>query len=518
MLRDEPDFPPPQKLPRELDQWRSPVAGFPGRNPHQFVVMESRLGRSEVLPAALNLHQVIALLAKLLGDHRVTIDSGMKARDVRHSRLGWRFEQYHISLHCLLSWLASADAWRQLDAIGSTHFSIDAHRGGGKTRELVWRFEWDQGGAPRLRVRTKHFTKGEATEVNDLVSTFLRNSADAGAVYGRAGLVQVPPTHRHTSPEPLFESVSRVFHWEKALDTGRPVVPWVQRVNLLDASRLEQLGGIEALKPFVVGSEGLQLESHGTHVIIWTNRLATWHFDDCLESSDGEDHLSFAAEGLLHLFAKAGMLPVQNMDWVLAQTEVWRREADPKTRSKLAQPVRVRGRPMSEWLQHLQTRPPRWLAGCAAAPSTGLPPKFADQFHPGCVHFAISPPEGKSALTLYGAPIGSPVLVGSPVLAGSPSRDRAVAVFDQLSDGWDAQCVLEEDRPPIQACRVHQFKCPSCDGRLFRLRAILEYPDDLDELPERDKARAEEFFTWLWIVATCASCNWCGIAADVECA
>lgn len=519
MLRDESeDIPPPQKLPKELDKWRSPVGGFPGRNPNLFLAVEAWLPRDTPLVAAPSLLRLFEMLVARLGDHRVTIDSWLKYKQLYRTGLGWRFQQYTASLHCLVSWLATAEAWRALEPIGSHLFMIEAFRGRGQARQLVWALEWHTGCSPfSLRVRTSHFTKGEATEVNELVSQFLRAAADIGALYGRAGLVQRPDETRYSSPEPNFEPTQKLHWWERALETGRPVVPGVFRANLLDGARLKQLGGLDALKPLRVGSEGLQVESHGTHALIWASRLASWHFEQPY-GVWGEDHIPFAGEALLHLFAKGGMLTVQNMDWVEQDIHEWRTHADPKTRPKAPKIKQTRARPQ-DWLARLQSRPPRWLAPCATAPRTALPAKLAEQFGPEYVHFAVEPPPGKPALTLYGAPTGDPVFVGSPVLIGSPTRERALAVFDQMDDGYDAQ-VLGDDRPPLAARpkrRLRQFKCPSCDGRFFTLRIVLEYTD-LDELEDNEKARAEEFFSWIWIVATCTGCAWAGVAVDVECA
>jgi hypothetical protein len=231
----------------------------------------------------------------------------------------------------------------------------------------------------------------------------------------------------------------------------------------------------------------------------------------------------FQTQALLHHYAKAGMLVVQNMDWIEEQYQTWRDHSDPVTRRELnrqqvnQQQARKPKRSMEDWIEKLRTRPPRWLAGCAGSVKTALPAKLAGEFHSGCVHFSVVPPEGKPAVTLYGAATGDPVLVGSPVLIGSPKRERAVAVFDQMEDGYDAAVVAEEDRPPRQARRVRQFRCPSCEGRFFQVRVVLEY-SGLDELEEAERERAEEFFSWVWVVAACAGCGWVGVATDVECA
>jgi hypothetical protein len=198
------------------------------------------------------------------------------------------------------------------------------------------------------------------------------------------------------------------------------------------------------------------------------------------------------------------------MGWVAEQFRAAREYEEQK--APMAKPRRSK----VNWIERLKDRPPRFLHDCATAATSPLKPALAKRVHGHTTHFDIRPRDAKPALTLYGRACDDPTQLTSPIHAGALKPERATFVFDSIVDGWDGMVADGPVRP--RSPRLKQFTCPGCDLRFFHLRAVLEYPDDLDELDKDERAHAEDYFTWFWLIATCAGCKWQGIVADVECA
>jgi hypothetical protein len=512
---DPPIFPDPP-LPRSLDAWNSPPAGYTDHDPRLMLCLEAEFD-TEPSFGQLRLWLVLAQLSALLGDHRVTLSSHAGAKHLFRTRFPWRSAPYRTELEGLLSWFADERIWDPLRVAWPNPWEFTASRGGGKALHTVWRLQHTPvspvGPATlRLDIKARHVRENQISDLRALAVEFFRAASGAGAYYGRGDLLH----ERGRYEPPSFHNTAFAELWASSARRSAPLVPWVYRFNLLGPTRAARVGGAE---PFLEPSKritcDIRTEPMGDGLLVIAHPMHPYQLGSGPLAPEDLADSQFGSQWVLARFARAGMLAVQNMDWLeshISKEEECKREA--KAARARGRPKRPR--PLTDWLPRLRSRPPRCIRAVALPATDPLPAKLARQIHASTTQFAIRPPADHPGHTLYGRPGRGPTTLSSPIRAGSLNPDRAVFTFDTLRDGWDGAQSTDEVRPT--KVRLRQLVCPACDSRHFHLRAIFEYPDDLDTLGPEEKAHAEDFFTWSWLIARCASCSWQGIVADIECA
>jgi hypothetical protein len=281
---------------------------------------------------------------------------------------------------------------------------------------------------------------------------------------------------------------------------------------LLTPEHLQRLGGAEA---FRAPWKGLQapifFREMGPCLLIKVSGISK--FDLELRTDFRDSLRPFPNLWLLGQFSESRILATHDMGWAVA----WLKDA---LRLQAEQRTRKRSMPESKAIHPLvaskvlRRHPPSFLAGrVRPAESVGDSCSVAfDLFGEG-----LSGKPDNAAWTVYGEPGPDGTLQGR-LLVGSPREERAHVVFDPLRDGYDG-AIAEQSSLPREKRATRQFRCPRCDGRLFRLRATLTYSDDLLEtLDAKQRERVWDFFDWFQLAGMCVACQWKGFVADIECA
>jgi len=161
---------------------------------------------------------------------------------------------------------------------------------------------------------------------------------------------------------------------------------------------------------------------------------------------------------------------------------------------------------------------PDALPRCILAEADRTPPPESLKKYLRHAPFHIRPHTIQPATTIYGRNQRGEDTLGSPILVGALKPERAALYFDSRLHGWDGEHADPAAAHTKPLGRLKQFACPSCAGRLFEVWAAFE-PTDIDELDDpEEQARAHDFFAWFTLAAACASCQWTGIVASIECA
>lgn len=423
--------------------------------------------------------------------------------------------------------LTTEDGCRELDVLDTQdYWSITASRGGGASKHDVWRIDSDPSyrafaGKVELLLRCKHVSDTDLKQLNTVAREFFQSCERAGCFYGRGDFTS---TVHHfllgASPAPLgLIAVA----WTRSEARSKPIVPGVYRFNYLDASRRSLLDMAFFKKGIEDGMFAIDTRETEQGLLITAGEI---DFASVMDDRPNKSTLSYKTYELceeeflwlLHHFAKANMLAVQNLEWQAKYPmECKRRREESQAREAREKRERRANRSKRRTLAPRVVKVPRCLGNAAShAPNAKLPPELDGHLRAQHTPFAITGPDARKGVTLYGGASQHDDLVHSPIRAGSLKTDRALFEFDELCHGWDGEHREGEFRAPDRT--MMQFKCPTCDGRHFQLHAVCEYPTDLDELDDDKKDRAEDFFTWFWVHAGCTGCQWSGIAASIECA
>lgn len=503
---------------RSLDSWKGPPSGYPDRDPRVWLQLRSWFAEA---PEAQRLRPWVLFerLRDFFGDHRVELHSVGEAHKLFRTSDPWESSRYSVRLRTTLARLGEERAWESLGAALTTWLSIGADRGGGAHRHQVWMFDFrpwvrDHSATMALFIAGRHIADSALGECRALVRTFFEVSHNAGATYGNGNFVVKEPGSLLTCVDP--ELITDTL--QTPGDFWRTTVPWVYAFNLFGPDHLKRLGPIQQDFQILDSINDTPImEEIGDALLVIERDI-----ESCLiRAGAGDDgHLwiqTFTWKWLLARCAKAGMLALQNMDWLEDERrrieEYQRQQALLRQRGREEQRKRRTAR--STWQARLTPNPPRFLRGIAVPVGRDSIGGRAGHGEHLRTQFNIRIPNADRALTLYGAAgMGTPLLV-SPIRAGSPDAERAAFEFNLLRDGWDGEHAGEV-RPP--RVRLRQWRCRACEGRHFHLAAAFEYPEDLDDLEPDQKKRPEDFFTWFWLLARCAACGLEDLAADIECA
>lgn len=348
------------------------------------------------------------------------------------------------------------------------------------------------------------------------MTEFFRFAHEAGAFYGRGKLSTIPDDIRF---DVEFDDKVMRSLWQECAKRERLMVPWIYPFNFLSKGHVNAIGGIDALRaPWLRFVHGPLIVDIDGGALIAKGPLSKWSLHPepspsyCIDRTVDDFSVWF-----LSLFAARNMLAVQNTDWLAKEHD--RIEAFQRRQRERSPETPRPSRSLSSWLSQLSKKPPRCIRDVAVPARNGRGKQAPGHPGAGTTLFEIRVRGEDKPLTVYGRPLADDTGLGSPIMVGSLKLERAVFMFEALLDGWDGENSGNAESPfPLDRPRLVQFKCPRCDGRHFHLRAAFEYPDDLDELNDQERARTEDFFTWFWILGRCSGCQWEGTIADIECA
>lgn len=505
-----------QRLTAKDDQWKVRASGFPGRGLDHWIVCYADFVAAQ--SAKFEPWRVFQALVKIFGDHRVAMSSYAPYKELVQTPFPWRKGYYraHV-LKGMASWFAERSTWEAMGGLARDNWCFHCYRGGGSTHHQVWSLSWIH--SLDLEFATRDVPDDALDAVDTLMNEFARTSLRGGAYFGFGGVVVRGKLHGFSvdGPRGLFgESLRRA--WEDAPSRERPIVPDVTRFMILDRSRVARAGGIEALKQLAAQNRNdLLVKRLGGGALITLRPIQPVDVRVGARSDLRRIRKWREYKAARALFRKAHMLSDQQVDW-------WR-EHERRLKEERERPVPSKARDskpsktMAQWLKQIQRSPPRFLASCAQPAERSALGTLGRRFAANTAWFSVVGPTDRPGLTLYGERRNKGEAIGGRVLAGSLDPARATFEFDPRRDGWDGEA--NEPSPfgrENTERRLSQLSCPHCDARHFRCVVVLEYPDDLDELEPHEQRRASDFFTWLWLVTTCAACEHRWIAADIECA
>lgn len=520
--------------------WRSPAQGWESSQPDLELRLETYYRE---LPDLADLHawELMAQLATLLGPHRLELHSHAEAKALYNTPADWRSSggssggTLRLSTHDL----ATEAFWRGVMApITKDGWRFTACRGGGATRHRVWSLKMEAYPRSPVQLRfnlmLRHVHPSAAPEVQEFALKFFALAATSGdCVYGRGELLRWEDDEDTIGGSlgaggTLDRLVKREL-WRDAPIVEKPLVPGAFWANFLGNAHMDKLGSATELRERrlrITTIEGVGyrpkfLTFPNGHCLVLLGPLEAFHLQRTSNWDWNHAHsFAMAATWLTHEYGKAGLLVEQELGWydrVLRDWEEQRAVIAARSAADAADEYSpVQGADAVEYMTYFWQNPPRCVRPVAAVADPKDTHDEDNRFHALTTHFYIRPDGHDEAYTVYGRPTRESPLLASPIRIGSPKADRAVFAFDAASDGWDGE--WRDKTLPSPPARMKQLVCPSCQGRLFRLRAAFEYPGDDEGLDDSARERRQDFFTWFWLVARCASCGRRDVVADVECA
>jgi hypothetical protein len=535
--------------------WTTPTYGIPGRTTISAFKVELDFAATPD-PLSLRPWELMRIVLGIVGDHKLSISSHAPERVLIDTPRPWRAGRYSCELTAMLSDLGDEQLWRDIAPALQHNCYIWISRGTCERRHFAWWFTWNPARGLSaceftLAICTAHIPTpqyGPATALQNLIDTaFNLGALNEHCRGGRAGTVMWLPSR---PPQPEFAGSyegmmpdhfqpqlgSGVLHDDSAWswrDASKPLVPYIALSNLLAPGLIKALGGIDGIRKahdnIAFDKQHPQFDLHAL-----PSGFARLQFSDItdftLRDAAGRDGTLDISRPGVHWFAvalaKAKLFLFQDESWqkrrraenLAAQRAMAAKQI---AESRSTRKSRFQERSKSEQrdeLRHFWSNPPRCIHDVAAiAPPTKE--LAAHGLHEHTTHFWIQPNQREEAFTIYGAPTGKPNTIASPIRIGSTKKDRAVAAFDASEDGWDAESSRRERLLKTPERRLKQLVCPECQGRMFKPLAAFEYPmdDDLRSDAEAWKRR-QDYFTWFWLIAYCATCPWNAVVADIECA
>lgn len=518
--------------------WKSPPQGYPYTNPLHFLRVRADY-QPDTAAFVPHLTHLFRQLVDLLGDHAVDIHASIRP-EAWKTDIPWRQVTYGNDLTLPLSALCRPSYWRRILKCQRDETDqpwIRAYRGGGKYRHLVWNLGNGYCGGNRmaeLLLAARHVHERRSRALERLILDFLATVASHASMVGgfaeryvahHANIVTIGGVPALSYDRWMNESLR-----SDEYEVGGLQIPNPHWLTVLTPDQLAALGGGEALMSRAQAAGEAWAHTNevpsGTKispiarieplpkgaaavVLIDTHDAILWRaevFDGPLSEPP---MLWFTQE-----LAKAGLLAASRhdrFDRYVARTRERVTTSDPH-------PVRARRISATARRKHneyLQSHPPRCIQSSGEyTVAFPLKQRFADN----AICFQLKPSNLARGMPIYGAVIAEKnAVLGSPLLVGALTRDRAVLAFDDRIHGFDGE---QNEAAPERARllgALKQLQCPKCAARLFEAWAIFETLNaDPDEWPKPD--HPEDYFTWFWLVARCASCKWSKTVADIECA
>lgn len=535
------------------NSWTTPSEGLPGHPLDACLRIELDFAENPD-PSALCLWEAMALLCKILGDHKLelfTLDMRNVASDPSGNCLGWRADKHGCSLKTSLAALSNKKIWLDSRAAFNEPCFISVLRGVRAERHLVWWLEFHPRTGPyrpyiELAISVAHLTTDALPIVQSLIDVLFNIGATIPVCQaGRAAIV----THRtdffgrsqgwsESPSQGNFHSASgagllhETFSWRTRLHE-QAMVPYLAPINLFPPAVVRALGGPDRMSALAEQFAWIPAEPVFTTRTL-PNGFLQLQFGDLdrrLLLGDPEfASITLRNPGYRWIakeIAKSGLFLFQDPSWeaqAIREARLYRQQsaAAAAAESAASKPSRFLEQSKSDLraeLSHMWSSPPRCIRDVSVVAPLSATQRKALGLHDSVTSFWIRPNAREEAFAIYGRSTGEPAQLASPIRVGSMKADRAAFNFDVHRDGWDGESSETPDRSAARAARLRQLICPACQGRLFKARAAFEYPldDDLADDPQAFSHR-EDYFTWFWLFASCASCDWSGTVADIECA
>lgn len=530
--------------------WTTPARGITNRPLNLCLKVELDFSAN---PAAneLRLWEIMERLLPILGDHPLTIDTLAEERTLLDNPRPWKAGRYSCNLNTTLATLTDRQLWLDIQPAFDHLCFIEVRRGTREQRHLVWWMKIDPQTGPyapafELAVCTAHVPKDMASDVEALVHHVFQIGATMSAcVGGRAGHVEYLPDYAVSAMGCSASADPANYHPRDAAGlacgenawrtrpSDQPLIPYIAHANFVPCDVLKKLGGAPRLRTF---AEALSCDPTPPMFTVTDlprgfANIQFGRFDVGNFASWIRDPSAMKAHAGIRWLAKevaaTGMFLFQDPTWekqylrevrearqrTLAQAAADRAAAT-RSRYREQSPAEIR-----DEMAYLWSHPPRCIRDVSVVARPTEAQRADHELHESTTIFWIRPNSLEEAFTVYGAPSTEEHRLSSPIHVGSLDPDRAVFTFDADTDGWDAESDQREHVLKRNRKRLHQLACPDCQGRMFKLMAAFEYPID-DDLKDDPKAwaRRQDYFTWFWLFAYCATCPWNSLIVDRECA
>lgn len=534
------------------NDWTTSVSGVRKRPHTQALVIDfdfqpKPASRPNVL--AIQPWKICDRVLSILGNHSVELDSYASSAKLNKSRVSWKRRSDCAVLRTSLQELSLESTWRGIEAAASDTWYIRVTRGSGAGRHPAWlmNFDWHDRELS-LAIATAHIPHDRS--VQRLVNAAFEAAAQSPLLQcGRASVLEAEcdPCNivQADQYQPAFGPASYYSraHWRQR-SAAKPWIPYIAHANLLNKTQFAALGGHKFFKQL---NAELRRDPRSSHTDIRISELPNHFIHLQLINIDAfwltaswrsveQSYLSDYKLLLTRLAANLGLLHFQDPQItsdLLAERRSFREVPKALVASSFAAAQKspftsLSPKQLKTVMSYYWSRPPRCIRTVGAISSPDTDPKFVTELHEATTCFNVLPLAlGKSdknklsALPIYGLRTPDEPLLASPIRIGSTNSDRAIFSFDSHVDGYDAEIAAMDRKLPREAKprRLKQLVCPDCQGRLFHARAAFEYP--LDEELKDDPAcwsHRQDFFTWFWLEAQCATCPWRALVADIECA
>ena len=533
---------PTPKRKSPVSGWRSPLQGWEYQHPGRYL----HLCADFKVPArdvATSIAPLLRSLGSVLGEHPVKLTTCAVQGKAWRTDLPWRSVQYATALTLPISKLANSGVWRQvIDCIDGGPSNLEAVRGGGSTRHIVWHLEFEEhpGNSSRLElyIAEHHLNDRQTAQTEKLIAQFFKCTTKVAPLltgYGQVRHLEWPCRFiglwgSMPNDQWVFEALQ-----EMSREIGDSRIPWPRWITALTAEQVKALGGMGALAkrystfvnnlypvhdvaaPRRIARSVVILPLGGAGLVLLSDVLRGLHCNRYGEHVSDTEPLHWFLDEL----RRADLLSIADPNGLKRSIDatnvgIARYEAGAGAADAEPAPPAI---PLQKLLQHVREHPPSCLTA-SAQPGDDVPSFL--RLDGNAAAFRIRSHGLADALPIYGRKPefdAEPNTLQDPILVGSHKQPRAGLFFDARIHGWDG---AQSDPVPARARpigRLTQLSCPECGGRLFHAWASFEYPDDIPESTNLSSGQCpEDFFSWFWLAATCASCKWSGLVADIECA
>lgn len=521
--------------------WKSPPAGWSNANRDGMLLLRAYAAEgTDELTMWSAAPGIVAAIQKPLGAHPCVVAASSVNPAVWERTTPWEQADYGFRAKCGTNDLATPDQWRErVMRWMDCPTSVQAFRGGGANRHAVWTLTADRSRIDILLALRHVHPKWEKQLHTFIVACFRAVDRTAGLWYGSGDFFG--KDEGDCSMFAPFASVDRYIadsFASEAWKRGEPVVPGARPINALGGEIVKRLGGHAALAARMKDAKSaarpddfeasLTRLKHGS--MLRLGGSFAWLFDG--RGSLFSAHPVWVGPAYFWLqqeFHAAGLLAgaQHNMfDRYMQQRRADAERARVAVARNAGVPLPSGARRSSKHAADVAGRreqAPSCIRGVAER-TTALPGRLTASHLDGHTRkfagtiFRVRSGDMHEAMAIYGRNQRGEDTLGSPILVGSLNPQRAALFFDLRIHGWDGECSEPGPAHARPIGKLKQFACPSCAGRLFQTWAAFE-PSEVEELDEPEmQQRPQDFFTWFTLAAACASCQWTGIVASIECA
>lgn len=320
--------------------------------------------------------------------------------------------------------------------------------------------------------------------------------------------------------------------WGALRDDRHGYLPGVRPASLLSKRHLAKLGGrgafLKELRTFSAtdppGCTPMAKPLANGMLLVCPDDGVLEHPED--RYSFGMVESNVGPAWLLVRYAQAGLLIVQAPDAMRALEREWTATRTDLDASRIAreagapaaaQEIAARQAAFEEFMARMWQSPPAFIASVAhPVPKAERSAIGRSRGGHGAnlTAFRIARTKGLEPVGLWG-PISSRGEFWYPYFIGGPSAKTALAVFDPSKHGFDGEHGAGRR---ILRKTPDAYHCVRCGHDRFHITTMFEYSEPEEITDPEERARAQDFFTWFWLIARCAGCKHRAEVGSAECA